>query len=185
MEKFMEHLEPSLKQAERESKARDLARKDLLPSFFKWTRKRIAVEIKHHALAGKKGNKVKAPVRAASLFREKQQLAQSIAQHFEIVYRKRKEWSASERLAFLAEMKAGLLKAKQELGKQKTMSLNEKLDELGKWKNRGVRVDERIEDSFLREASKAVRETERAVINTLLASINKKIKEVQKEMKQG
>jgi len=108
-ERFLRRLGPELQQAEMESKARDLARKELLPSFFKWTRKRMSVEIKHHALTGKKGNKVKAPVRAASLFREKQQLAQSIARHFEIVYMKRTQWSPSERLAFLAEMKAGLL----------------------------------------------------------------------------
>lgn len=186
LERFLRRLEPTMLRAEMEGEARAIARNDLLPSFFKWSRKLMTEEIRRRARYEMQAlDKLTMPIRAVSLFERKQELVGAIAKRFEIFYERRKTWPPNLRLALLKEMMRGLLESKQELREQKTVSLNEKLDELGKWKRRGLKIDESIEESFLEEADRAIAETQKAVVNSLLPSINRKIAEVQKEMRQG
>jgi len=185
LERFMQRLEPTMREARVESLARETARNDLVPSFLEWIEKRMTVLIKQRALNEMKAlGIISMPVRSASLFKEKQQLVEAISKHFELFYEKRKEWPPNVRLAFLAEFKHCLLEIERELKKQEQMTPSLKQVELKKWRKKGIKIDKRIEDSFLRETNKTLADTKKALVNTLLPLINKKITEAQIELKQ-
>lgn len=184
--RFMRHIEPEIERAEKEQLVKGLVRGELLPSFLKWPRELMAVEIQRRALQEMQAlGRLTRPIRAASFYQRKQEITSRMAEHLEILYKKRGDWPPKMRLTLLTELKRGLLEANRELREQGGISLNEKLDNIGKWKKRGLKIDKKIEEAFLEEANKTFAETQKSLINSLLPSINKKIAAVQKEIRQG
>lgn len=179
-ERFMRHIEPELRQAQRVAGVRRLARHNFLPSLVYWTAEYIRKDIEHWIAAGRLDPRVaREPVRAAALFREKRAVAKEIVEAVEGAYERMAFIEPDKKAAFLKELQLCLLETTPELRHGKTVTEAELMAEREAWEERGVRIDPGIERAFLEESARAVRQTRLTTFRAIMGFINRELAELQ------